>query len=93
VSGRACERKPNSTLESDYPERDIADIIARHGQELLGMEGVVGVYAGLAEDGSTPCIVVMLARDEPDLKRPLPRSIEGYAVVAEITGEIRPMDS
>jgi hypothetical protein len=33
----------------------------------------------------------MLARKTPATERAIPKSIEGYPVVTEITGEIRPL--
>jgi len=33
----------------------------------------------------------MLARPTPDTERKIPRQIEGYSVVTEISGEIRPL--
>jgi hypothetical protein len=36
---------------------------------------------------------VMLARKNPKSERAIPRSIEGYPVVLEITGEIRALEN
>ena len=33
----------------------------------------------------------MLARPTPETERKIPRDIEGYPVVTEISGEIRPL--
>jgi len=33
----------------------------------------------------------MLARPTPETERKIPRDIEGYRVVTEISGEIRPL--
>ena len=52
---------------------------------------VVGVYVGVLADGQTPCLKVMLARPTPDTERKIPREIEGYPVVTEISGEIHPL--
>jgi hypothetical protein len=52
---------------------------------------VVGVYVGVLKDGRTPCLKVMLARKTPESARDIPRNIEGYPVVTEVTGEIRPL--
>ena len=59
-------------------------------KRLLAIPGVVGVYVGLLSDGRTPCLKVMLARKTPENERAIPRTIEGYSVVTEVTGEIRP---
>ena len=75
---------------SPSPKPDINAVIAAHDKELLAIPGVVGVYAGTLEDRRTPCLKVMLAYKTPQ-SRKIPRFIEGYPVVVEVTGEIRPM--
>lgn len=73
------------------PPPDINAVLAAHDKELLAKPGVVGVYVGLLDDNRTPCLKVMLARPDSELERSLPRTLEGYRVVTEITGPIRPM--
>ena len=72
-------------------QRDINAVLAAHDQELLAIPGVVGVYVGLREDGRTHCLKVMLARLTPENQRVIPHTLEGYPVVTEVTGEIRPL--
>ena len=76
---------------SPSPKRDINAVLAAHDKELLAIPGVVGVYVGVREDGHTPCLKVMLARETPESARGIPRLLEGYPVVTEVTGEIRPL--
>ena len=76
---------------SPSPKRDINAVLRDHDKELLAIPGVVGVYIAVLEDGKTPCLKVMLARKTPESERDLPKSIEGYPVVAEVTGEIKPL--
>lgn len=71
--------------------RTIEAVLAAHQAELMAKPGVVGVYVGLGDDGLTPCLKVMIRRADPTLERTLPRQLEGYRVVAEITGDIVPM--
>ena len=52
---------------------------------------MVGVYVAVLEDGKTPCLKVMLARTSAETERALPKTLEGYPVVSEVTGEIRPL--
>ena len=59
----------------------------------MAIPGVVGIYVGLAEDERTPCLKVMLAKDDKETKRALPRELDGYRVLTEVTGEIRPLGS
>jgi hypothetical protein len=74
---------------SPSPRRDINTVLADHQKELMTVPGVVGFYVGVLEDGKTPCLKVMLA--EQTKGRVIPREIEGYPVVTEVTGKIRPL--
>jgi hypothetical protein len=77
--------------ESPSPRRDINAVLAAHDRQLLELPAVVGVYVGVLADGKTPCRKVMLVRPTPETERKIPREIEGYPVVTEISGEIRPL--
>jgi len=57
----------------------------------MAIPGVVGVYIGLMPDGKTTCLKVMVARKTPELERKVPKDLEGYPVIVEETGVIRPM--
>jgi hypothetical protein len=86
----ACDQNMAQN-SSPSPKRDINAVLATHEKELLVISGVVGVYVATLEDRHTLCLKVMLAHKTPQ-SRKIPRSIEGYPVVIEVTGEIRPMD-
>jgi hypothetical protein len=86
----ACQPDMAQTT-SPSPKRDINAVLAAHDKELLAIPDVVGVYVGTLEDRRTLCLKVMLARQNPEAERKIPRTIEGYPVVAEVTGEIRPL--
>jgi len=55
---------------------------------LMALPGVVGTAIGLC-DGER-CIMVLLADANPGTKARIPARLEGYRVVAEVTGTIRP---
>ena len=76
---------------SPKPRRDINAVLADHDDRLLKIAGVVGVYVALMEDGKTPCLKVMLAKANAATERAIPKTIEGYPVVTEVTGELRPL--
>jgi hypothetical protein len=71
------------------PNRGINAVLAAHDKELLAIPDVVGVYVGTMEDGRTLCLKVMLARKNPESERKIPRMIDGYRVLTEITGSVR----
>ena len=78
---------------SSTPKRDVEAVLAAHDEELLALPGVVGVYVGTLEDHRTRCLKVMLANKNPQSERRIPRMIEGYKVVVEVTGEARAMQN
>ena len=71
------------------PSRDINLVLRSHDQELLAIPGVIGVAVGLLPDGLAPCLRLMLAKKVDPAQ--LPKELEGYPVVSEITGEIHPL--
>ena len=71
---------------------DINAVLRAHDKQLLAVPGVVGVYVGLLADGKTPCLKVMLAKKSAKAERAIPKNIDGFPVVIEITGEIRPLE-
>jgi hypothetical protein len=71
--------------------KDINTVLKEHDKELLVIPGVVGVYVGLLPDDKTPCLKVMVVKETEDLKRLIPKSIEGYPVLIEESGAIRPL--
>lgn len=85
-----CDRNMAQN-SSPSPKRDINAVLAAHDNQLLAIPNVVGVYVGVLDDGKTPCLKVMLARPSPETEKAIPRELEGYPVVTEVTGEIRPL--
>ena len=81
----------NMAQNKTTPKRDINDVLRDHDKELLAIPGVVGVYVALLEDEKTPCLKIMLAQKSAETERALPKTLEGYPVVSEVTGEIRPL--
>ena len=77
--------------DSSPTKPDINAVLAAHDKRLLAIEGVTGVYVGLLPDGKTPCLTVMLTRKTAANEAAIPRMIDGYPVVVEVTGEIKPL--
>ncbi len=78
--------------QESMTRKDINVVLKDHHKELLAIPGVVGVYVGLLPDEKTPCLKVMVVQETEDLKRRIPKSIEGYPVVIEESGIIRPLN-
>src|SRR6266581_5506968 len=68
--------------------RSIDEVLAAHTDSLMALPGVVGTALGLC-DGER-CIKVLLADANPGTKGRIPTTLEGYRVVVEVTGTIRP---
>ena len=82
---------PMMANDPETPKRDINAVLRDHDSELLAIPNVVGVYVGVIEKTNKPCLKVMLARQPGKDDRAIPNTIEGYPVITEVTGEIRPL--
>ena len=88
----AMRSQVNQTGQQESMTRkDINAVLKDHDKELLAIPGVVGVYVGLLPDDKTPCLKVMVVKETEDLKGRIPKSIEGYPVLIEESGVIRPV--
>jgi hypothetical protein len=65
----------------------IKEVLKKHTKDLMSMPGVVGTGQGLC-DGK-PCIKVFVIEKTPDLDQKIPKTLDGYPVVIEETGEIK----
>ncbi len=93
AQGFTCAHIPKKqpTPPETMSRPNISDVLRAHERELLAIPGVVGVYVGVLDDGKTPCLKVMVVRKTRELEQKIPKSLEGYPVVIEETGVIRPM--
>jgi len=65
---------------------EILEVKNRHEDELMAINGVVGV--GIGEGNGSPCIVVYLENDSKELESRVPEWVEGFPVITEVTGPI-----
>lgn len=89
-AGCLADSRPGS--EQRVTRRPIEDVLRDHTAEIMSLRGVVGLYQGELEDGS-PCIKIMVVAARPELTARIPKSLEGYPVRVDVTGEIRPLPS
>jgi hypothetical protein len=71
------------------PANDIATVLKNHTPKLMAIPGVTGTAETLCED--KPCIKVYVEKKTPDIEKQIPPTIEGYPVVIQETGVIRPL--
>ena len=83
----------STEMSSPVPKRDINAVLRDHDKELMAIPNVVGVYVGAIPGTNESCLKVMLKREPAKDDQPIPQRIEGYHVVTEVTGEIRPLKS
>jgi hypothetical protein len=72
------------------PSASLTEVLARHTPELMKMPGVVGTAESRLTDGR-PCVLIMVSRLTPELKRTLPDRLEGWPVKVDVTGEFHAM--
>lgn len=68
--------------------KSIDEVLTAHTDSLLALPGVVGTAIGLC-DGER-CIKVFLADSNAAVRERIPARLEGYRVVVEVTGTVRP---
>jgi hypothetical protein len=91
----ACIAAQLLPLMADSPKtrRDINVVLREHDDQLLKTPGVAGVSVGLMDDEETLCLRVMVEKRTPEIERAIPKTIEGYPVVLDVTGKIEPLGS
>ena len=88
-----CQLNPKTEppRQERMSRRDINAVLSDHDDALMAIQGVVGVAVGLLDDDKTVCLKVLVVRKTSELVRRIPASLEGYPVVVEQTGVIRPL--
>ena len=89
----ACSRAPRLSGQGEgkgdsVAARTINQVLAAHADSLMALPGVVGTAIGLC-DGEK-CIKVMVADSNAAARSRIPATLEGYRVVVEVTGMLRP---
>src|SRR2546422_3133510 len=79
---------PRSGGGATVTARSIDEVLAAHTDSLMALPGVVGTAIGLCE--GERCIKVLVADSNPATRRRIPDRLEGYQVVVEVTGTIKP---
>ena len=69
--------------------RSIDEVLAHHTPRLMSIPGVVGTAQG--EEPGRPCVVVYVKTKDAAIRRAIPRTLEGYPVRVEESGEIGPL--
>lgn len=86
--GRGAGGAGQSGGMATVTQRSIEAVLAAHRDSLMAIPGVVGTAIGLC-DGER-CIKLLVRDSSPQTTGSIPTRLEGYRVVAEVTGTIRP---
>jgi hypothetical protein len=86
----ACSMKERKDLRMSTLEQ-VTEVMDRHSDELIRLDGVVGIAIAAFED-STHYIQVLVRERTPEVEGRIPDAIEGVPVVIEESGEIVPME-
>ena len=70
------------------PPKSIDAVLAAHNDSLMAVPGVVGTAVGRCK--GAPCIRVLVTRTSDELRRRIPRELEGFPVQIDVTGPIVP---
>jgi hypothetical protein len=89
--GCGADQKQQHQREPARPMKTIDEVIKTYSDSLMAIPGVVGLYHGQDDSGRT-CLKVMVRQRTPEVERRIPERIEGYPVIIDETGEIKPMD-
>jgi hypothetical protein len=71
-------------------ESNVAQVLERHADRLMALPGVVGTAEG--SSGGRPCILVLVERLAPSLRREIPAELDGVPLEIRETGPIRARD-
>lgn len=84
-----CEAQVRDS--SNMQRKSIEQVLEDNRDPLLSTPGVQGFYQGQLESGED-CIVIMVLNVTPEIKSKFGDTLEGYPIVLEEGGEIRPLD-
>lgn len=65
----------------------IEQVKEQYESDLLRINGVVGV--GISKCEEKPCIKVYLENESPNLKKQIPKQLDGFKVDTQVTGAIQ----
>lgn len=68
--------------------KSIDAVLAAHNDSLMAIPGVLGTAAGRC--AGAPCIRILVSRVTEEIRRRIPRELEGFPVRVDVTGPIVP---
>ena len=78
----------NQNTMADTMQATIQQVKQQYESQLLSLPGVVSVGIGLDEK-KTAVIIIGIASENSSLRAELPKQLEGYEVIIQVTGDIK----
>ena len=88
--GCKSDIKEKTSNEMSDKKRDINLVTKDYTDTLMAIPGVVGVFSTENEDG-VQSIHIMVIKRSKELEEKIPHQIEGYPIIIDETGEIKPL--
>ncbi len=85
----SCTSNGRKSGETQVPQMTIKQVLEKYTSQWMAAPGVIGTGEG--EHNGKPCIKVFVTKKTAELEKKIPAQAEGYPVVIEETGEIKPM--
>jgi len=87
LAAASCGR-PKQEETVDRP--DIMAVVDAHAPELIKVPGVTAVAVGALDSGE-PCVRIYVKTLTDELRAKLPKTLDGWPVDVEESGEIKPL--
>jgi hypothetical protein len=88
ISGTYSAHVQDSTShKSSHPKMTITEVLQKHTTQWMEIPGVSGTGEG--KSSGKPCIMVFIDHKSEVIKKKVPKTVDGYKVVLEVTGEIK----
>lgn len=71
-------------------QKTIEQVQREHADAWMEIPGVVGTAVGRRR--GAPCILVLTADDNPEIRAKIPSVVDDYPVVVQYAGQIRALD-
>lgn len=81
--GSQQSQKPKKSMTT----KSIENVLAANSDSIMAIKGVVGV--GISQLDGKPCLKVMVDRISRITRKQIPKTLDGFPVVIEETGEFK----
>jgi hypothetical protein len=92
IAGTGSQKDPlkaadSSSHRTGKHKMSISEVLKKYTDSWMKIPGVVGTGEGKSE--GKPCVIVFMNCNSKLIKKKIPKTVDGYKVVFEETGEIK----